>query len=449
MPPSVAPAASVVEPPLAWTPRLAAILLAITLLAAVLRLHGLSQWSYDAAEAAGWQAVAAPGPAGPLPSPTAPLGWLLLQAAAALGLLPTSGEGWLRLPGALAGALAAPLLAVALRPWCGVAAALLAAALLAAHPAAVAASQALDPVAFAVVLAIAAAGAALRRRRGPAIGCAVAAAASAPGGVGALLAVGLVAVPARHHRQLAAALGVLAATTGLAALGAAAVPLLAFAACGWPLAPRALRLAAGAAITGAAVVAFAGGDACRHAGAFAVPPLAALAAVGLVAMAAALRAAFAAPLRGLVAAAPALVALAWLGVDAFLQATVHHGARTPWRAVADAIWTAAAGEADLVVAAGAGRASLDVYLGAAVASGVAVSPFEPARGADGLRELAARAAPAVVLALRSDEQACFDAAANSALAEAFVCCAVVVSPQLHGDDSVAVFRRRAAAPQPR
>ncbi|MFN9275898.1 MAG: hypothetical protein ACK6D2_09220, partial [Planctomycetota bacterium] len=270
-----------------------------------------------------------------------------------------------------------------------------------------------------------------------------------PGGVGALLAVGLVAVPARHHRQLAAALGVLAATTGLAALGAAAVPLLAFAACGWPLAPRALRLAAGAAITGAAGVALAGGDACRHAGAFAVPPLAALAAVGLVAMAAALRAAFAAPLRGLVAAAPALVALAWLGVDAFLQATVHHGARTPWRAVADAIWTAAAGEADLVVAAGAGRASLDVYLGAAVASGVAVSPFEPARGADGLRELAARAAPAVVLALRSDEQACFDAAANSALAEAFVCCAVVVSPQLHGDDSVAVFRRRAAAPQPR
>jgi hypothetical protein len=449
---TAAPASTAAERALAWTPRGVAALLAVTMLAAGLRLYGLSQWSYDAAEAAGWQLVAAPAAAAPPTTAqrSAPLGWLLLQALTAAGLLPTSGEGWLRLPAALAGILAAPLLAVAVRPWCGAAPALLAAALLAVHPAAVAASQALDPVAFAVLCALGAGAAALRQRRGLAAALAVVAAATAPAAIGALLAIALLAAPARRHRELAAALGVLAAVAGLAALGAAAVPLLAFAACGWPLAPRPVRLAIGATVLGAAGVALAGGDGGRYAPAGAVPGLAALAAVGLAAAAAALRAAFAGSLRPVAAAAPALVVFAWLGVEVFLQATVHRGARTPWRAVADAAWTAAADAPTFLVAAGAGRGSLDVYLGASLASGIAVAPFDPAAGVDALRALAAAPAPAVLLALRSDERARLDAAAQRELADGFRCCAVVASPQLHGDDSVAVYRRREpAAARPR
>lgn len=453
MTPTAAPASSVVERALAWTPRGVAALLAVTLVAAAVRLYGLAQWSYDAAEASGWQLVAAPAASSP---PTAaqraaPLGWLVLHALATAGLLPTSGEGWLRLPAALAGTLAVPLLAVAVRPWCGPAAAALAAALLAVHPTAVAASQALDPVALAVVFAVAAAGAALRRRRGLAAVLAVAAAATSPAAVGALPAIGLLAVPAPRQRGLAAAVGALAAVVGGVAFGPAAVPLLAFAACGWPLAPRAVRLAVGAAVLGAAASALAGGaDAGRSAAGFAAPFLAALAAVGLTAAAAALHGAFAGSARTIAAAAPGLVVLAWLAVESFLQATVHHGARTPWRAVADAVWHAAAGEPAFVVAAGAGRGSLAVYLGEAVASGVAVAPFDPATAAAGLRELADRTGPAVLLALHSDELARFDGDARRALADAFVCRAVVASPQLHGDDSVAVYRRRApTSAQPR
>jgi hypothetical protein len=446
---TAAPASSAVDRAPAWSPRAAASLLAITLLAAALRVHGLGEWSYDAAEAAAWQAVAAPGaPAGP-PTPLAPLGWWLLQALAASGVLPTSGEGWLRLPAALAGTLAVPLLAVAVRPWCGIGPALLAAALLAVHPVAVAASQVLDPLGFAVLWAIAAAGAALRQRRWPARALALLAAATAPAAVGALLAVGLSAAPERMHRGLAAAVGWLAGALALVALGAAAVPLLAFAACSWPLVGRPVRLAAGAVVAGAAVAALAGDDGGRHAAAFAVPGLAALAAVGLTAAATALRSAFPGGLQAIVAGAPPCVVLAWLGVDVFLQATVHHGARTPWRDVADHIWSAAAGEPAFVVAAGRGRPSLGVYLGATAASGVAVTAFAPAQGADGLRELAARPATVVLLALRSDEQQQFDAAARRALADAFICCAVVASPQLHGDDSVALYRRRASAAPPR
>ncbi len=417
------------------------------MLAAGLRLYGLSQWSYDAAEAAGWQLVAAPAATAP---PTtaqrgAPLGWLLLQALATAGLLPTSGEGWLRLPSALAGILAAPLLAVAVRPWCGAAPALLAAALLAAHPAAVAASQALDPVPFAVLLALAAAAAALRQRRGLAAMFALLAAATSPAAIGGLLAIALLALSAQRHRHLAAGLGGLAAVTGGAALGAAAVPLLAFAASGWPLAPRPVRLAIGAVVFGAAGVALAGGDSGRYAPAFAVPGLAALAAVGLTAAATALRAAFAGSLRPLAMAAPTLVVFAWLGVEVFLQATVHRGARTPWRAVADAAWAAAADAPTFAVAAGAGRGSLDVYFGASLASGIAVAPFDPTAGVDAVRALALTPAPVVLLALRSDEVARLDAAAQRELADGFRCCAVVASPQLHGDDSVAVYRRRASA----
>jgi hypothetical protein len=441
MTPTAAPASSVAERALAWTPRSVAALLALTLAAGAVRLFGLAQWSYDAAEAAGWQLVAAPAAA---PPPVfAPLGWLLLQQLAAAGVLPTSGEGWLRLPAALAGTLAAPLLAVAVRPLYGVGTALLAAALLTVQSAAVAASQALDPVAIASALAIAAAGAALRGRRAFAAVLAVAAAATAPAALGALAAIALLAAPERFQRVLAAIVGGLAAAAGALALGASAVPLLAFAACGWPLAPRAARLAVGAAVLGAAGSALAGGDGGVRAAAFAAPGLAALAAVGLAAAAAALRGAFAGPTGLVAAAAPALLVLAWLGVDVFLQATVFHGGRTPWRAVADAVWTAADGAPTCVVAAGAGRGSLSVYLGESAASGVAVAPFDPAAGAEAVRALAARPAPAVLLALRSEEQARLDDAARRALADAFECRIVVASPHRHGDDSVAVYRRRA------
>lgn len=429
-----------------WTPRAAAALLGLTLAAAALRLAGIGSWAYAESEALGWLWLAEPlGAALPAPPQRlAPAGWLALHALVDAGLLPLRGEGWARLPAALAGTCAVPLLALAVRPYGGVGAALLAAALVAVHPAALAASQALDPAMLAAVLGLAAAAAMRTRRLAIAAALALLAAATSPGAIGLPVAMLLLALPPQSHRRVAAALGGLAFAAALAGLGASMLPLVAFAAVGWPIAPRPLRVVVGAVALGAAVAGRTEGG--GFAVAVAVPALAALSALGLRELAAAVRAGFAAParLQALAVAAPATVVFTWLLVDAFLYANVHQGGRSPWRRAADALWDAADRAPAVAVAAGAGEPSLRAYLRPGPGQGVVVLPFASDGGAEGVQELAARPEPVVLVALREDELVRLPAATRAALAAAFVCARVVPSPQLHGDDTVTVFARRPA-----
>lgn len=446
--PNSAAAPVVAVPSSAWPPGAVVWLLAVTVVAAALRLAGLAAWSYDAAEAVGWRAVTTPptAPGGAFDGPLrpAPLGWLALHALAELGWLPTRGEGWLRLPAALCGVLAAPLLAVVARPVLGLAGAAVGALFLAVHPAAIAASQSLSPVAMAVVLALLAVAAWSRGQVALGVVGVALAAATSPGAWGLLLAGALLRTPPERQRVVAAVVGASAALLGAATLGASAVPLLAFAACGWPLAPRRVRLVVGAATLGAATAALAAGEAGRTAASFAIPFLAGLAGFG----AWNLRAVLLQHLAGarwfvaVAAAMPIVVPLAWLGVDAFLQATVHRGARTPWRSAAERLWAAAKGDPGLVVAAGRGAASLGVYLRPTPDSAIDVAAIDAAAGAEPLAALAARPEQTVYLVLRADELDQLGDAGRRALAAAFVCTAVVPSPQLHGDDSVSIFLRR-------
>jgi hypothetical protein len=431
----------------AWTGRAAMALLALTLAAAALRLRGLATWSYEASEAAGWLALALPlGADGGVtdgPQRAAPLGWLALHALVEAGWLPMRGEGWMRLPAALGGTIAVPLLALVVRPVAGLGGALLAGAMFALHPAAIASSQALDPAMLAVALALAAVAVARAGHRALGVALAALAVATSTAAFGLLAAAALFAVPAARHRTVAAALGALAGPAALLGLGASMLPLTAMAACGWPVAPRQLRLLVGAVTLGAVVAAqwLPGGE---FAAAVAVPGLAALAALGLRELAAALRAGFqpSSSSAALAASLPAVAVFTWLAVDAFLYAAVHDGGRSPWRAVAEAVWEAAAGHDRFVVAAGAGAPSLRVYLRTRDAAASPVVAFDPARGVAALADLQTNSDAAVLLALRDDESRRLTEAARRELAAKFQCVAVVPSPQLHGDDSVAIYRHR-------
>jgi hypothetical protein len=114
------------------------ILLAITALGAVLRLTGLEQWSLWGDEAFTWRDATMPlrGPNGFLATPQSwyPVSSLLLRALLDCDLLPSNGEGWLRLPFAFCGIVSVPLLALVGNPLVGRKAALLAALFLALHP---------------------------------------------------------------------------------------------------------------------------------------------------------------------------------------------------------------------------------------------------------------------------------------------------------------------------
>jgi len=424
--------------------------LGLTLVAAALRLTGIGTWAYAESEALGWLWLAEPlGAALPAPPPRfAPVGWLALHALVDAGLLPLRGEGWARLPAALAGTCAVPLLALAVRPFGGVGAALLAAALLAAHPAAVAASQALDPAMPAAALGLAAAAALRKRWVALAAALALLAAATSPGAIGLPVAVVLLALPPAGHRRLAAGLGGLVFVAALVGFGASMLPLVAFAVAGWLVAPRPLCCVVGAVALGACGAGLTAGS--GFAVAVAVPAIAALAALGLRELAAAVRAALAVPprLQALAAAAPAAVVLVGLLIDVFLYASTHQGSRSPWRRAADALWDVAASAPAVVVAAGVGEPSLRVYLRPGASHAVVVLPFA-VDCAEGVRELAARPEPAVVLALREDELLRLAPATAAALAASFVCVCVVPGPQLHGDDTVAVFARRPGRRPPR
>ena len=448
-PMSSSPSAAPANATAGWTRRQRVGLAALTLVATLLRCWRLELWSWHEGEAATWRALTQPlGALFGSGDAVAPLGVLALRAVHGSGLWPGFGEGWLRLPVAFVGALAVPLLAVALRPRFGFGVASLAAALLAVHPGHLAASQTLHPA-------------------GLAVACALLAALLPPGDrpwprVAALVAAGL-CTPAAWSHAIAARCGGLAArwpglvlAVALAALpfglGSVGLPLLSAAGVGLLALPDA-RLRLGVVLPfAAAVLAGLVAPAQRTAVmAVALPGLAAAAAVGLLHLAAALRT----RLRGTTAAitvgalTPAMLVGTAGAVDAFLYLTVYRGARTPWRGAADVV-VAAANEANgFVVAAAAGAPVLTTYLrpnhwrGAAVDAhpGREVVPFDPADAAASFDRLAAGAGGPCFLVLRRDEQAALSTALQQRLATEFVLVRVLASPQPHGDDSVYVHRR--------
>lgn len=119
-----------------------ALLLGITLLAAVMRLYRLDQWSMWVDEAHSWRDATMPlgGDDGFMSSPRKwyPATFLMLRWLLDLGWLPYSGghaaEGWLRLPFAFCGIVTVPLLALVGNLFVGRRAALLAALFLALNP---------------------------------------------------------------------------------------------------------------------------------------------------------------------------------------------------------------------------------------------------------------------------------------------------------------------------
>ncbi|HLQ37793.1 MAG TPA: hypothetical protein VK348_08330, partial [Planctomycetota bacterium] len=115
-----------------------ALLLVITLLAAVLRLFRLGDWSLWVDEANTWRDVTMPlwGDGGFFSGYRGwyPLSFLLLRSLLDHGLLPMWSEGWLRLPFACCGILTVPALAVFGNLLVGRRAALLSALFLAVNP---------------------------------------------------------------------------------------------------------------------------------------------------------------------------------------------------------------------------------------------------------------------------------------------------------------------------
>lgn len=136
----------------AWSRRELLVLLSITAFGAVLRMWRLELWSLSPLEAENWAAAA--GVAGEDWTPARSLASRLLQFLLTTGLMPSHGEGWLRLPFVFVGIVTVPLVALVGSRFLARSAALLAAALLAVHPAHVLWSQTVSGAVFAVALAV-------------------------------------------------------------------------------------------------------------------------------------------------------------------------------------------------------------------------------------------------------------------------------------------------------
>jgi hypothetical protein len=362
----------------------------VTAVALVLRLWRVEQWSWSDAEASMWRAITQPltGDGGLFagefrwsPLPALGLRWLFDS-----GLLPSHGEGWLRLPFAFFGAITVPLVAIVARRFASTPTALFAALLLAVHPGHVEASQTASPPVVAVAFALAA-GAAWSRRAWwwfafatvlagacDAIGWISSAAlvlgAFVPAGTGLRRAL----VPAVTLAGAVVARGLSWSAAG-ACLAAAAAPALA------PVVAARLGLAAVLPL----LLGAAGLVAVDAAEAAAAPALVALAAAvvmrasGLVGDA--LRDRTFVGVRA-AAAAPALLVAGELLIGTFLYQVLYQGQRAPWRQAAHAVLTAVEPGRPLVVHAAEGLDVVTAYLrpahwtlGGAERPGVALAPL--------------------------------------------------------------------------
>ena len=437
-----------------WTAADIASLAGVSVVAALLRLMFVEQWSFGPVEAETWRVVTSPAPggAGVQDAASHPFYYLLLRELLERGVLAGTTEGWLRLPSAFAGCLLVPLVALAARPRLGRASATLAAVIVAVHPGCVAASQTASPAVFAAVFAVLAGALAGKRWR-------------------LLAVVSLVLAGGCHPLGWSAGLGMMLAATAPAWLEraprAAALALVAVAA------PMVLRLGDGSAwtLSGLAALAFglslpsrcgfaaaallplaaggaawwwqpATGDAALL---LSAPPLAMLAAWSCARFAGAVtRELRARPaVARLVAAAPAVILLGELWTATFLYYAVYDGGRAVWRAARSAVAAARAPGRDLVVYADRGVDVLRTYLrpnhwrdaARDAHPGVVVQPLAAAAGAR--REQLARAGALVVLQ-RDELPLVRDARAE------FEVIALWPGPKAVEDGSLYVLRRRDA-----
>jgi hypothetical protein len=440
----------------AWTGRTLGALAAITLVAAVLRLWGVRDWSFDVAEAATFRALQLPlgGDAGfyAAPESRAPLLHLLLRALVDHGMLPSLGEGSLRLPFVFLGLLTVPVLGLVLRRWCGPGVAIAAALLLALHPLHVQASQtAATPVVVPLLVLLAAAAFHGERPRWFAGAALVLLAGLAdPLGYAAVLT----AWRRPGHRNVVRVLPWLA--LGLLLLGGALPawrwPLLALAGFGLPLLPWPVQLLL---LAPAVLAPFAPAEA-----ALAALPGGITAAV-LAAVDLARRFGATLPVAptttgratALLAAwlAPALVAVV-LAIDTFLLLGLHQGARPPWRDAARVVLRAYDGSRGLWVGAMADQEVLRCYLrpkhwcvpGSDPHPHVQVQALpggeEALAALQDLQAMAAERQRLPVLVLRTDELAALPEAARTLLAQRFVVQQLLAAATAQGDRSLLVLR---------
>ena len=448
-----------------WSQHRLLLLLAISVVAAALRLWRVEQWSWNGDEARTFDLVAMAG-AGTRSLWSEPERWfpllpLLLRQLFEFGWLPNCSEGWLRLPFAFAGALTVPLLALVGARTFGTAAALLAALLLAVHPWHVAASQCAAPAVVVAAGVLAVLGCAERRWWRWAVVLQLLVAAVHPSGWFAAAALGLGAL--RPRLQPIA----VAAVTAIAAAGAVwqldlvrpVTVALVLVALGLPSLPRAT---AAALVVPAALAALAtafgiGQTHYEALGIVGLPALTLLAGAAAATIGVHWRSALQ-PRRRLGAAAAGLVALLATvdsSIETWLQATLHHGRRPAWRAVRDlALGTMAVGHGELVVAAGAGVGPMRCYLrpnelrfAGDPHPGVQVRPVKLADGAASLAALVAVPPEATcLLVLRADEAAPWlrEPTLAAALQRSFVLWRVLPGPRQGQDDTLFVYRRRAA-----
>lgn len=145
-------AAAAADPAPVWSNGELIVLLAVTAFAGVVRMWHLEQWSLSPIEGESW--AAAVSMRGDGWEPVSSLSSRLLQFLLTTGLLPSHGEGWLRLPFAFVGIVTVPLLALVGEGLVGRRAALLAAAVLAVHPAHVLWSQSIGSAGIACAVTV-------------------------------------------------------------------------------------------------------------------------------------------------------------------------------------------------------------------------------------------------------------------------------------------------------
>lgn len=427
--------------------------------AVVLRSYGLSDWSFSAREALVYRAITLPIGAGDELGggvrDAAPLVHGFLRWLLEAGLLPSQGEGWLRLPFALAGALAVPGLYLLARPVVGGTAALLAATLLAIHPAAIAASQTMGAPSLVLLSGLWALGAG--RWRPLALSAALLLAALAGPAGWLLVAVAAASlVPGSSRPRFAAAVQALAVPFLIAHLPAWSWPVVVLAVVGAALAPAAMapwRLLAAAAVVAfgaAGLVGLVDGlDAT-----VALPLLLLFAATGGVALAERVCSALAVggvP-RLLAAGLPLLLTATWLALDTWLYAAVYEGSRPAWRDAADVVLRQRVAAGDCAVGAAAGALPLLCYLRPNhwrertrdPHPGLEVVPLPAADLAAAIDRLAASPRRQVLLVLGDAELRALDGVAAAALRGSFAPADVVSRPGRGGNETLHVYARAAS-----
>lgn len=446
--PTAAPPAPVA---IGWSLPAVLALVVVTLIAAALRLWGIREWSWNDDEAATWRALQLPLAGGngffAADESRAPLVHFALRWLVDRGLLPSLGEGAVRLPFAFVGIVAVPLLAVCGRRFVGTWPALLAALLLACHPSHVAASQTAAAPGTLALLWILLPRAVAAGRPFATFGLCLVAGFCDPVGwcAAPLLAASL--LPTTWSRPFALAFGVAGVVFAAMAGSVFGLPLVLVAGLGLGLVP-----VPPAQLLVALVPVVASFVAPRDAAIAALPSVVLLAASGCAGLAARWQQSLPSRWASWVAWLPAAVVVVAVFVDAFLLTTLFAGGRPPWRDAARLVLRAGEGPRGLVVGAGVGCSVLTCYLrprhwqepdvdAHPLVHVVPVSAGDPASSLQQLLATANQreAAPFLVLAGPERERFLTDDAAAVLLAQRFRVMATLPAVGREGDESLFVL----------